>query len=172
MTSTDRRLLLVRHSKAEHVTGIDDHDRHLTARGWRDAEALGGWLAAEALACGLVICSTSVRTRETWEGAVRGGASSECLEFRRTVYHGGTAATLDTIRDDGADFETVMVVGHAPTMPVLTRLLSDGHGSPQAQAAAANGFPTSAVALLRHAGPWADLGPATATLERFHVARG
>lgn len=172
MTPVGRRLLLVRHSKAEHVSGIEDHERHLTARGWRDAVALGGWLASSALVCDLVLCSTSVRTRETWEGAVRGGARGKRVEYRKSIYHGGTAATLDTLREDARHAGTVLVVGHAPTLPVLTRLLSDGSGDPHAEQSAADGFPTSAVAVLRYDGEWEDLRSGTATLERFHVARG
>lgn len=173
MTSAahDKRLLLVRHSKAEQTAGVVDHDRQLTDQGRLDAQAVGAWLKAESIVCDLVICSTAMRTRQTWECAVRGGAHTEFVEFRRNVYLGGPAGILETIRDDAGDLETVLVVGHAPAVPAVASLLSDGEGSAQAHQAMADGFPTSGIALLRYAGEWDALGPGTAELERFHIAR-
>jgi phosphohistidine phosphatase len=173
MTSAaqDKRLILVRHSKADQAMAVEDHDRPLTERGRRDAEALGAWLKAEAIVCDLVICSTSMRTRQTWESAVRGGAHTEFVEFRRNVYLGGPGGILNTIRDDAGELETVLVVGHAPAIPAVASMLSDGEGSAQAHQAMAAGFPTSGIALLRYAGEWDGLGPGTAELERFHIAR-
>ena len=143
MTSAahDKRLILVRHSKAEQSMSVDDHDRHLTDRGRRDAQAVGAWLKTESIVCDLVICSTSVRTRQTWDEAVRGGAHTEFVEYRRGVYLGGTAGVLDSIRDDAGDLETVLVVGHAPAMPSLASILCDGEGSAQAHQAMADWVP-------------------------------
>ncbi|MGV1008275.1 MAG: SixA phosphatase family protein [Dermatophilaceae bacterium] len=174
MTSAahDKRLILVRHSKAEQNMAVDDHDRQLTEGGRRDARAVGAWLKAESIVCDLVICSTSVRTRQTWDEAVRGGAHTEFVEYRRGVYTGGPAGVLTSIRDDAGDLDTVLIVGHAPTMPAVASILSDGEGSAQAHQAMADGFPTSGIALLRYAGDWDGIGPGTAELERFHVARG
>ena len=174
MTSAahDKRLILVRHGKAEQNVALIDHDRQLTERGRRDAQAVGAWLKTESIVCDLVICSTSVRTRQTWDEAVRGGAHTEFVEYRRGVYLGGAAGVLDSIRDDAGDLETVLVVGHAPAMPAIASMLCDGEGSAEAHRAMAEGFPTSGIALLRYAGEWDSLGLGTAQLERFHVARG
>ena len=174
MTSAahDKRLVLVRHSKAEQNLSLDDHDSKLTDRGRRDAQAVGTWLKVESIVCDLVICSTSVRTRQTWDEAVHGGAHTEFVEYRRGVYLGGAAGVLDSIRDDAGDLETVLVVGHAPAMPAIASMLCDGEGSAEAHRAMAEGFPTSGIALLRYAGEWDILGPGTAQLDRFHVARG
>ena len=46
---TDRRLVLIRHAKAE-ATGSSDSVRALAARGRRDAPAIGRWLAAQGIA--------------------------------------------------------------------------------------------------------------------------
>jgi phosphohistidine phosphatase len=174
MTSAahDKRLILVRHAKAEQSVNVHDHDRELTSGGRLDARAVGAWLKDESIVCDLVICSTAVRTRQTWDEAVRGGAHTEFVEYRKGVYLGGPAGVLGSIRDDAGDLETVLVVGHAPAMPAVASLLCDGDGSAQAHQAMADGFPTSAIALLRYAGDWDGIGPGTAELERFHVARG
>jgi len=168
----EKTLVLMRHSKAEQVLGKPDHDRELTARGRRDAKAAGAWLRTEGLVPDLVICSTAVRTRQTWDEACRGGAHTEFVEFRRSVYLGGSEQTLETVREDAGDMATVLVVGHNPTMAQLTSLLTDGEGSREAHEALGEGFVTSGLAVLRYAGEWADLELGSCALARFHVSRG
>ncbi len=173
--SDDRTLVLVRHAKTEQIPlggRLSDHDRELTERGRADAQAVGKWLRDSGIVADLVVCSTSVRTRQTWERAVRGGAQAEFVEYRRAVYQGGTPGVLETVREEGGDMRTLVVVGHSPTVPDLAGGLSDGRGSADAHAAMGNGFPTAGLAVLRYDGEWPELGMGTASLERFHVCRG
>ena len=170
--SDDRTLVLLRHAKAEQVPGKPDHDRMLTTRGRQDAEAAGAWLRTNGIVAELVICSTSVRTRETWEHAAKGGAHTEFVEYRRAVYQGGSAGILDSIREDAGEVRTLVVVGHSPSVPDLASSLTDGQGSPAAHSAMGEGFPTCGLAVLRYAGDWPDLGAGDASLEAFQVCRG
>ena len=124
----EKTLVLMRHAKAEEGLGKADHDRELAPRGRRDAKAAGKWLHEQGLVPDLVICSTAQRTRQTWEEACRGGAHSEFVEYRRSVYLGGSEQTLETVREDAGDTATVLVVGHNPTMAQLTSMLTDGRG--------------------------------------------
>lgn len=170
--ANEKTLVLFRHAKAEQVVGKPDHDRELSSRGRRDAKVAGAWLREQGLVPDLVICSTAVRTRQTWEGARAGGAQAEFVEFRRSVYTGGTGLTLETIREDAGEMSTVLVIGHNPTMAELTGLLADGDGSSPAHEALAGGFATSGVAVLRYQGAWEHLEPGSCELDRFHVSRG
>ncbi len=168
----EKRLLLLRHAKAEQGFGVHDHDRQLTERGRRDAAAVGRWLADAGIVCDLVICSTAIRTRQTWDEASRNGAHTEFVEYRRQIYLGGSAGVLQSIREDAGEMNTVLVVGHAPTMPALASALSEGEGSAKAHAALGDGFPTTGLAVLRYTGEWALLGPGSCELEKFVVGRG
>lgn len=170
--SKEKTLILMRHAKAEEGRGLPDHDRELAPRGRRDARAAGTWLHHEGLVPDLVICSTAERTRQTWEEACRGGAHTEFVEFRRSVYAGGSEQVLETVREDGGDTDAVLVVGHNPTMAQLTSLLADGEGSREAHEALGRGFVTSGLAVLRYAGEWADIDLGACELLRFHVSRG
>ncbi len=167
----DKRLVLLRHAKAEQVPGRPDHDRALTGRGRRDAVAAGAWLKEAGIVAELVICSTAVRTRETWDHAARGGAHTEFVEYRRAVYQGDAAAVLASVREDAGEVDTVIVVGHAPSIPGLASALCDGDGSQEAHQALADGYPTCGLAVLRFNGEWSELDYGDASLERFHVAR-
>ena len=168
----DKTLVLLRHAKAEQAFGEPDHDRALTARGRRDAAAAGAWLHRQGIVAELVICSTAVRTRETWDQAARGGAHTEFVEYRRAVYQGNAQAMLDSVREDAGEADTVLLVGHAPTLPALASMLCDGAGSREAHQALAEGYPPCGLAILRFNGEWGELDHGDASLERFHVARG
>ncbi|EWT02229.1 phosphoglycolate phosphatase [Intrasporangium oryzae NRRL B-24470] len=168
----EKTLVLMRHAKAEEGLGKSDHDRDLNKRGRRDATAAGEWLKENGLVPDLVICSTSHRTRQTWEAACHGGANTEFVEYRRSVYLGGAEQVLETVREDAGQMATVLVVGHNPTMAQLTSLLTDGAGSREAHDALGDGFATSGLAVMRYDGDWADLDLGTCELTRFHVSRG
>ncbi|MFZ1285716.1 MAG: histidine phosphatase family protein [Candidatus Phosphoribacter sp.] len=167
-----KRLLLLRHSKSEHTFGVDDYSRQLTERGWRDGTEIGSWLAKQKIMADLVLCSTSTRTRQTWEAAVGGGARAARLTLRKELYQGGISGVLDAVQTEGGDYATIIVVGHSPSMPMLASRLADGAGSPDALARLDQGFPTSGLAVLTYAGEWADIGPGTASLADFVVGRG
>ncbi|MGW5238837.1 SixA phosphatase family protein [Monashia sp. NPDC004114] len=168
----EKTLILMRHAKAEEGLGMPDHDRELASRGRRDAKAAGAWLREQGLVPDLVICSTSKRTRQTWDEACHGGAQTEFVEYRKSVYLGGSEQTLETLREDAGDMATVLVVGHNPTMAHLTTMLTDGEGSREAHDALGRGFVTSGLAILSYPGDWADIDIGTCALQRFHVSRG
>jgi phosphohistidine phosphatase len=172
LASDDKVLILFRHAKAEQVLGKPDHERELTHRGVRDARAAGAWMHEHELGPELVLCSSATRTRQTWAAATEGGACGETVEFSDSIYSGGAETVLRSVRESAGEAQVVLVVGHNPTMAMLASGLSEGDGSSAAHECLAAGFPTSAIAVLRYAGPWSGLGFGTAALERCHVSRG
>jgi phosphohistidine phosphatase len=172
LAGEDKVLILFRHAKAEDAPGKLDVDRELTGRGRRDARSAGRWLHGHELGPELVLCSTATRTRQTWDEAVEGGACGESVEYVEDVYSGGAQRVLEVLREQADEAQVVLVVGHNPTMAALASGLTEGNGSTAAHECLAQGFPTSALAVLRYAGGWDGLGFGTAQLERCHVARG
>lgn len=167
----DRTLVLLRHAKAEQQGWDDDHERELSPRGRRDAEAAGRWLREHGIGIDEVLCSTAERTQQTAQGMWDAGCPETDLHLDRRIYNAPTERLLEVVREADEDADVVMVVGHAPGVPSLAELLCDGEGSEEAHRAMANGFPTCAVAVVRYAGRWADLDVGDARLERFHVCR-
>lgn len=109
-----RRLILTRHAKSSwDDPGVPDHDRPLNARGRRSALELGDWLASRGYDPEEILCSTSLRTCETWEWV-----SSAILEVRPNLrheaglYHASPDKILDILRTASAP--TVMLIGHNP----------------------------------------------------------
>ena len=168
--SEDRVLVLVRHSAAGSGNGADE-ERELTDEGWAEAREAGRWLQEFGIGVAEPLCSSATRARQTCEAIWDGGCSEADIRVDSRVYNGSAQRLLDVIRDADQDANVVMVVGHAPGIPYLASILADGEGSEQAHEALAEGFPTTGMAILSYSGHWADLGPATARLDRFHVAR-
>jgi phosphohistidine phosphatase len=168
MSAPDRTLLLLRHAKSDYPDGVADHERPLAPRGIREAGLAGDWIRANVPEVGAVLCSTATRTRQT---LARTGIGADA-HFEDDLYDTapGTVIRLVNGTDDGV--ETLLVVGHEPTMSTLALGLSDPDVS-DAEAAERISlkFPTSAIAVLRTSQPWHRLELHTAMLVAFHVPR-
>lgn len=165
-----RRLVLLRHAKSSWEHDQPDVDRPLTARGRRDAAAAGHWLAAHVGRPDLVLCSTAVRTRQTWAGACQAEPDvlgTAALRLEAGIYQAWPDTLLELVRRVPDARATVVVVGHGPGVPELAEQLSRFCGN-----APVGDFPTAAVAVLAVEGRWADLGPANARLLAYAVPRG
>ena len=157
----------MRHAKSDYPDGVPDHERPLADRGIREAALAGDWLRAHAPAIDAVLCSSAVRTRQTLERTALDAPAG----FLDRLYGAGPGEVIDEVNKLGDEVATVLVVGHEPTMSHLALGLA-GPGSDRAAAEhIARKFPTSAIAVLRVPGSWADLELSGAELTSFHVPR-
>jgi phosphohistidine phosphatase len=164
-------VLVVRHAKAASPPDVEDHDRVLTGRGERDAAALGRWLQASVPAPDLVVCSTALRARGTWE--IAGGALPDAPAPRLDprLYLAAAETLRDVAREAAQGVRTLVLVGHNPGVHTLaSRLAGDGEG--RALAELRTGFPTCAVAVLAVSGEWGELSWGGARLDAVAVPRG
>jgi phosphohistidine phosphatase len=172
--TSGRTLILMRHAKAEHVQGRPDRERGLAPRGRGDARAVGVWISdpSHAAVLDLVLCSTSQRTRQTLEVVFAGGASAKDTRFDERIYDASAASLLDLLREVPDSVNSVLMIGHAPGIPVLaTALAHDESASTDVIDRLSLGFPTSALAVLGFEGRWARLAPESAYLRDFVVPR-
>lgn len=168
--SEGRRLVLMRHAKAEQVAATD-HARPLTERGRTDATRAGRWAREAGVLPDHAFVSSATRAAETWE-RFRDGAGLDLDERREpAVYSAGTDAAIEILRTAPAGARTVLLVGHNPTMSQLVHLLDDGTAESQVYDELSAGLPTCAVAVLDVPGEWADLDVGGARLIAFHVGR-
>jgi len=178
MTTTptsERTLTLIRHSKAEQQQDRRDHDRELATRGRKDARAVGVWLSdpSHPVSLELALCSSAERARQTLEGICSGGATFGQTRFDERIYNASAANLLEVLREVPDSVKAVLIVGHAPGIPVLaTALAHSDSGSSDALERLSLGFPTSALATLGFEGSWAKLAPESASLRDFVVPRG
>lgn len=163
-----RTLVLLRHAKSAYPPGVGDFDRPLADRGEREAALAGAWLRRTQPPIDAVLCSAAMRTRLTLAGT---GVEAPTT-FRRQIYGAWPSAVLDEIRQVPDSVRTLLVVGHAPGLPMLAEELAGPASDPGAVAALEERFPTSTMAVLQHSGSWAQLQPGAAALVAFEIARG
>ncbi|MFE6668455.1 SixA phosphatase family protein [Streptomyces sp. NPDC057697] len=166
-----RRLIVLRHAKSAWPEGVPDHERPLAGRGRRDAPAAGRLLRETGRVPDLVVCSASLRTRQTWDlVAAELGAAPEVV-FEQRVYGASASELMGVLREVPERWRSVLLVGHHPGVRDLVLSLA-GSGDEEALGRVREKFPTSAVAVLELPGPWARLGPGGAELTDFAVPRG
>jgi phosphohistidine phosphatase len=162
---TVRTLVLLRHAKSAHPEGVADSDRPLTERGHADAAAAGAWLLSRGLLPSRVLCSPARRTRETWHSvrvALGDAAASAEVVMDPALYDYGATTALDLIRATGPEVDVLMVIGHNPTVSMISDLLDPG---------ADIELRTGGLAVHTIDGGWADCGPGNAPLTASHTAR-
>jgi phosphohistidine phosphatase len=146
-----RRLLLLRHAKAERLqSGGRDHDRILAKRGREDAVAVGAYLVRHKLIPDQALVSTSARTRETWGLVAKAFSKPPPVEFESMIYEAEPEAILNAIRATEPKARTLLVVGHNPGMQQLAEILI-ASGDVEARQRLLEEFPTSAFATISFA---------------------
>ena len=179
-----RHLWILRHAKAasDPPWGGGDQDRPLTARGRRDASALGKRLAADPVDLALARIPRPVTPVPTYlpdpgwpsarrrSGPVRPPTSSSRpwaapspSSAYRSLYAADPELVLQYVREIDEGARSALLVGHNPTvLNVAWQLLADP-ADPEDPLAdrnvlEAHGFPTCALAVLRLAvGSWEDV---------------
>lgn len=168
MNDEPRTLILLRHAKSEYPDGVADHDRPLAKRGIREAGLAGDWLRAQLPDIDQVLCSTATRTRQTLQLT---GVSAP-VRYVDDLYDATPGTVIATINTAGDEVQTLLVIGHEPTMSQLALGLAGVRGTdPRAEARVATKFPTSGIAVLRVEGTWRRLELSGAALVGFHVPR-
>ncbi|MGC3955945.1 MAG: histidine phosphatase family protein [Propionicimonas sp.] len=161
-----KTLLVLRHAKSSWRTPDLDIRRPLAERGIADARVAGGILAGYDL--DVVLCSSAVRARQTWENAEAGGAACQDVRYTEAIYHAWTDELLDEVRELPEEAPTALLIGHQPTLSDLVLTLAKPSDLTQE---VAQRFPTAALSVLTYRGAWRTLGAGRATLQRYEIPR-
>jgi phosphohistidine phosphatase len=163
-------LHLLRHAKAGvGPTDGEDHTRALTARGRKVAAHMGAAMKAADLRIGRVYCSTSRRTRETFD-ALRQYLGNPPVAYRDRLYLAPCDEFMKFIQGLPEDADTVMIIGHNPGMhdAALTLTGRAGRGQAKVLGRMRTKFPTGALCTLAFDVPsWKKVDAGLGTLTRF-----
>ncbi|HJM52239.1 MAG TPA: histidine phosphatase family protein [Alphaproteobacteria bacterium] len=160
-----KRLYLLRHAKSDHG-GLwgNDRERPLNQRGRQATGLIGSYLRRRDLLPELVLCSTAVRARETWEGVAVELATAPPVEHRQGLYLASPDEILAEIGRCDDAVGSVMVIAHNPGLASLALALANGSPPPAKLAK----FPTCGLAEFELASPgWEDLQPGRTKLCNF-----
>ena len=157
----------MRHSQSDYPEGVGDHDRPRAPRGEREAALAGDWLRDHVPTIDAVLCSSAMRTRQT---LARSGITAP-VTSRDELYAATPGTMLAEINTVADSVNTLLVLGHEPTISHLALGLA-GPGSDHSAAEGIRAkFPTSGIAVLGVDGAWAGVEPGSAELVVFHVPR-
>lgn len=162
-----KRLILTRHAKSSWDDPLlADHARPLNDRGIAASADLGGWLASRGYLPDQVLCSDSLRTRETWSRIAAALPGAPDADLKPALYHAGPDVMLAVLRHAAGD--CVMMVGHNPGIAEFAhRLVSRAPISPEFQR-----YPTGATLVADFpVDNWAEVAFGTAAVLDFIVPR-
>src|ERR1039458_6875744 len=156
-TARVRRLVVIRHGKAQRDSPRGDHGRELSERGRAQAEALRTWTVDDEPlgdVRGTVVVSDAVRTLQTFELGLVGTPVCERAVVDPLLYNGArdvtTAAVLESLAAADPGTGDLIHVGHNPTVAYLVHDLVEDPA--RAERALAQGYPLCGVAILAFRG--------------------
>lgn len=163
-----RRLLLLRHAKAEHATaGEPDRERPLSERGRKEAARIGAYMAAHSFIPDRAAVSPSARTQETWKYAATAFRPAPAAISAERLYDAQPHAILDVIKSTPSSAHILLVIGHNPGLHELALVLV-ATGGVDAREQLREELPTGGLAIIDFAvDDWSKLHPQSGRLERF-----
>lgn len=162
-----KQLIILRHAKAAPQDQAGDHKRPLAPRGRAAAPLVGERLKALGLRPEIVLVSTALRTRETYD-LVAGVAGLPAAEFEDDLYLASGQVLLRRLKKTPPRTTSVMLVGHNPALAELVRRLPDPGESDAALLGRAHGkFPPGACAVLDVLTPWSEIQDGDCALQAF-----
>ncbi|WP_037498130.1 SixA phosphatase family protein [Sphingomonas jaspsi] len=156
-----KTLLLLRHAKSDWSGGEEDFDRPLNERGRAAAARMAAELAGEPIDA--VICSPSVRTRQTLELL----ALRVEPVFEQRIYEAGSDRVIGLIAETDDRLHHLLLIGHMPAIAGAAMNLAGGDTG-EGFRRLREGYPTAALAKLNlDVASWRDVRPGCARVERF-----
>lgn len=164
-----RTLYLMRHAKAAD-TGALDKDRPLSPRGITTAQEVGVQLRTAGIQH--VLCSTSVRTRQTLDhlGLRTREGQPVPAEYMDALYLGPAEVIRQRIGEIDDEVTALLVIAHSPGIPSLAAELA-WDGSAASADAITCSYPTASVSVFTVDGTWAQLAEGMATTRLQQVDR-
>lgn len=140
-----------------------DHDRPLTDFGIEQAEAVGNAVRGKGLQIDRALCSTALRTRQTWSAL---GLDAD-VEFSDALYNADSDTLLEEVSLLEESVTTAMIIGHGPGLPALAAQLAGPGSDPHAVEVINTQFPMATLTEFRIDGPWNRAEQATLTWLRL-----
>ncbi|MEU6805007.1 SixA phosphatase family protein [Streptomyces neyagawaensis] len=158
-----RRIVLFRHAKADWPQ-VSDHERPLADRGRMDAAVAGRKLADSGISFDLALCSTALRTRETWKLAVHELPERPKTVYEERIYEASPGDLIALLNETPDDAQTVLLVGHNPGVHALAEILAGQAEGDARERMSRRDFPAAAYAVITFEGSWKSLEPGVGTL--------
>lgn len=125
--NSGKKLYIFRHGKSDWEASFSsDHERPLAERGKYAAEQMGKHLVRIGQVPELVLCSTSIRTKQTLALAKEKGGWICDIKYYRELYLASAKEALEIIQKQDDTVEKLMIVSHEPMCSILIGELVKG----------------------------------------------
>jgi phosphohistidine phosphatase len=162
-----RRLLLLRHGKADRHSAGGDRERPLTGRGEADARRVGEFLREAGMTPDLAVASNARRAKQTLERALDAFPGHVTHLIENTIYLATREHLVEVLRQTPDKAQTLLAVGHNPGFAELADWLA-GSGEAEELGHMRASYPTAALAILDfETEHWAEVRKGAARLRRF-----
>lgn len=165
-----KTLYLMRHAKSSwDEPDVDDQQRPLATRGERAARRMVKHMRERGISPAMVICSSARRAVQTLELLKPALAKDATVAVEDALYLASTADLRRRVQQVDASIDSLMLIGHNPTMQSLATTLAR-RGAARDRVAA--DFPTAALATLTiDRERWKDVTAGDAELIELVVPR-
>jgi phosphohistidine phosphatase len=165
-----RTIILLRHGKSSWSDPtLADLDRPLAPRGERATRRIAKYVRQKKIRPAIVLCSPSLRTRQTLEAIAPSLDKGSSVEFVQELYGASEDELLRRLQALPESVDSAMLIGHNPGLQELAlSLASRGTDLKRLE----EKFPTGALAtLLVESRSWVDLRPGGGELVDYVVPR-
>jgi phosphohistidine phosphatase len=121
-----KTFFILRHAKSSWKNlGISDHDRLLNKRGKHDAPLMGKLLRDQNLIPNLIISSTAIRAETTANLVAKACNYNGKIVLDKSLYNCEAKDVLNILSRCSNRCNSVLLVGHNPTVEETVELLTD-----------------------------------------------
>ena len=115
-----KKLYIVRHAqKEEENIGMDDYDRELSPEGIKEAEIMAKYFASKNLPVDLIVASPATRTKKTAEIFAKALNYNKTIMLNEVLYMAFVNELLETITYTFDTVDSMLLVGHNPSLTAL-----------------------------------------------------
>ena len=145
-----KQIYVLRHAKSSwDNSNLSDFERPLSKRGIRDANKLSIFLKNMDLMIDIVLCSTAVRAKDTFDLTAYGfNFEIGKANYTDKLYFGDVSSIIMNLKELDESLKNILIVGHNPTLHYLVELLTN---KPIIR------FTTCNLAIISHDGEWISL---------------
>lgn len=119
------QLIIMRHAKSDWGDrSLSDHERPLNPRGRRDSPRMARWLSENGLVPGIILSSSSQRTRDTVELMLPIWDDEPAVIFTDDLYLATPLQIVEVVQEMNGGHESIMVLAHNPGVTSLASVIA------------------------------------------------
>ncbi len=121
-----KTLYLIRHAKSDWSDGkIDDFERGLRKKGYKDIQTMGSYLALHGVRPDLIISSSALRAQLTADELAKRIDYAGKIHYMEELYLSRPERILNILALQDDQHESIFIVGHNPELTILANKLVD-----------------------------------------------